>query len=512
MRSSARRRTASVATWAISSRSRAGADGEIAMQVRPLDLEHTRELGLPLACSRTMPGMASRSIELRVARHTDRFREVVEFYRDGIGLREIGGFRDHDGYDGVFLEIPGTSAHLEISSGGAHRAPEPHPESLLVLYVGDVRALRTIAARLRASPIVPANPYWAKHGLTFADPDGFGVVLVPEHWSPADEQAAVRIVEHRGPRNGLRWLFDLAEDSEKELETYIDAGRVLVALDGEQIVAHLQITDTGNPSELEIKSVAVDPALRQRGVGRALIEAAVAIARTERRSSLLVATTSADAGNLRFYQRVGFRMRSVERDAFTEAKGYEPGLAIRGIPVRDRVWLDRSLEGRDDPRDDVHAPPETPQAATERAGTLGFELGIDAEPALDEIQYLEDRLYEYNAGTTGISDGAWLAIFARDEHARIVGGICGNTWGGCFEVRQLWVDEVRRKQGLGTSLLAAAEQEARRRGCRQILLMTFTFQAPAFYAKHGFEVVAAVDDHPRSHKNLLLRKRLVEPI
>jgi hypothetical protein len=41
--------------------------------------------------------------------------------------------------------------------------------------------------------------------------------------------------------------------------------------------------------------------------------------------------------------------------------------------------------------------------------------------------------------------------------------------------------------------------------------MTFTFQAPAFYAKHGFEVIAVVDDHPRGHKNLLMRKRLGEP-
>jgi hypothetical protein len=40
--------------------------------------------------------------------------------------------------------------------------------------------------------------------------------------------------------------------------------------------------------------------------------------------------------------------------------------------------------------------------------------------------------------------------------------------------------------------------------------MTFTFQAPAFYATQGFEVIAVVDDHPRGHKNLPLRKRLGE--
>lgn len=136
------------------------------------------------------------------------------------------------------------------------------------------------------------------------------------------------------------------------------------------------------------------------------------------------------------------------------------------------------------------------------------ELVISAEPTPAEVQYLEDRLYEFNSGATGITDGEWLAIFVRDDDHRIVAGICGNTWGGCAEIRQFWVDEARRKQGLGTRLLVAAEQEARRRGCRQMLLLTFSFQAPAFYAKHAFEVVAVVDDHPRGHKNMLLRKRL----
>jgi catechol 2,3-dioxygenase-like lactoylglutathione lyase family enzyme len=125
-------------------------------------------------------------MQLRVARHTDRLAELVRFYRDGLGLLEAGGFRDHAGYDGVFLAIPGTGAHLELTTGGAHGAPAPHPESLLVLYLGDAAAVRAAAERLAAEPVAPANPYWAEHGLTFADPDGFRVVLVPERWEEPD--------------------------------------------------------------------------------------------------------------------------------------------------------------------------------------------------------------------------------------------------------------------------------------------------------------------------------------
>ena len=106
----------------------------------------------------------------------------MAFYRDGIGLTEIGGFRDHDGYDGVFLAVPGAAAHLELTAGGGRGAPEPHPDSLLVLYLGDEAAVRTVAARLSADPIAPSNPYWSEHGRTFEDPDGFRVVLVPERW------------------------------------------------------------------------------------------------------------------------------------------------------------------------------------------------------------------------------------------------------------------------------------------------------------------------------------------
>lgn len=124
-------------------------------------------------------------MQLRVARHTERLDELVRFYRDGLGLIEIGGFAGHDGYAGVFLDVPGTGAHLELTAGGGHGGPSPHPESLLVLYLGNDEAVQTIAARLAVDPVAPANPYWEEHGTTFEDPDGFRAVLVPERWAPS---------------------------------------------------------------------------------------------------------------------------------------------------------------------------------------------------------------------------------------------------------------------------------------------------------------------------------------
>ncbi len=121
-------------------------------------------------------------MQVRFARHTDRFEQVVRFYRDGLGLPEIGRFEDHDGYDGVFLALPGTDVHLELTTGGRHGAPQPHPESLLVLYLGTDDAVAETLARAGAQPVQPANPYWAANGVTLEDPDGFRVVLVPRSW------------------------------------------------------------------------------------------------------------------------------------------------------------------------------------------------------------------------------------------------------------------------------------------------------------------------------------------
>ena len=136
------------------------------------------------------------------------------------------------------------------------------------------------------------------------------------------------------------------------------------------------------------------------------------------------------------------------------------------------------------------------------------ELVIRTDPTPAEIGLLEDRLYEFNAKTTGIGDALGLAIFERDDQDEVVAGLCGHTWGGCCEIRQLWVHEKVRGLGIGRRLLELAEREARRRECFQIILATHSFQAPGFYLRLGFEIVASVPEYPRGHQHLHLRKVL----
>ena len=121
-------------------------------------------------------------VQVRVARPTAQLEAVVRFYRDGLGLEVIGSFADHAEYSGVMLGLPGRELHLEFTEH-AHGSPCPAPtkDNLLVLYVPDKAALDDMAGRLMRhghAPVVPENPYWIEHGMTFEDPDGWRLVLM----------------------------------------------------------------------------------------------------------------------------------------------------------------------------------------------------------------------------------------------------------------------------------------------------------------------------------------------
>jgi GNAT superfamily N-acetyltransferase len=123
-------------------------------------------------------------------------------------------------------------------------------------------------------------------------------------------------------------------------------------------------------------------------------------------------------------------------------------------------------------------------------------------------QRLLAEIYRFNLDTTGISEFHEMLTAETADDGKLVGGLYGWTWGGTCWIEALWVREDMRRRGLGGRLLAAAEADARRHGCEQLALDTHTFQAPLFYERHGFEVVGAIEDYPKGHSKLLMRKRL----
>jgi catechol 2,3-dioxygenase-like lactoylglutathione lyase family enzyme len=124
---------------------------------------------------------------LRIARPTDDLNAVVRFYRDGLGFTVLFEFRDHDGFDGVMLGHPGAAYHLEFTRKKGHPAGKaPTEDNLLVFYLPDEAEWRRATERLAEQgyqPVKAFNPYWDKSGRTYADPDGYRVVLQNAQWT-----------------------------------------------------------------------------------------------------------------------------------------------------------------------------------------------------------------------------------------------------------------------------------------------------------------------------------------
>jgi GNAT superfamily N-acetyltransferase len=117
------------------------------------------------------------------------------------------------------------------------------------------------------------------------------------------------------------------------------------------------------------------------------------------------------------------------------------------------------------------------------SGAPALEVG-GADAELDAR--LGEELTRFNEAVSGVGDQRELTVHVRDAQGDLVGGLSGWTWGTCAGVGMFWVREDARRSGLGSRILAAAEAEAVSRGCAQIVLSSFTFQAPDFYRRHGY--------------------------
>ncbi|HEY3142090.1 MAG TPA: GNAT family N-acetyltransferase [Acidimicrobiales bacterium] len=137
-------------------------------------------------------------------------------------------------------------------------------------------------------------------------------------------------------------------------------------------------------------------------------------------------------------------------------------------------------------------------------------LQVEDDPGDDDIACLDDSLRAFTVAAAGHDPPRSLAVFARRDGI-VVAGIHGWTWGECCELVSLWVSEPLRRRGLGHTLLAAAEAEARRRRCQQVVLFTHADQAPQLYLRSGYELVGHVRGYPVGSAAYWFRKRLDRP-
>lgn len=135
-------------------------------------------------------------------------------------------------------------------------------------------------------------------------------------------------------------------------------------------------------------------------------------------------------------------------------------------------------------------------------------INIEEEYFPGDSDFIREEINRFNIETTGISFGGEVAAYVREEGGKIVAGIYGFCWGETLRVETLWVREDQRGRNYGTRLLQAAEDEGRRRGCKQVFLETHSFQAPDFYKKQGYEVFGVLDDYPAGHSQIFFKKRL----
>jgi GNAT superfamily N-acetyltransferase len=135
-----------------------------------------------------------------------------------------------------------------------------------------------------------------------------------------------------------------------------------------------------------------------------------------------------------------------------------------------------------------------------------ISLTDDPDPRLEAV--LESGLAEYNAAKIGRRDGRPLAVAMHDPATgEPVGGILGRTSLGLFFLDLFFLPEHLRGSGVGSRALRMAEEEAIRRGCLAATLVTVNFQAPEFYARHGWEEFGRIASIPGVER-IFMRKAL----
>ena len=136
-------------------------------------------------------------------------------------------------------------------------------------------------------------------------------------------------------------------------------------------------------------------------------------------------------------------------------------------------------------------------------------LVLTGTPANSDIDVIGAGLNAFNDSVVGYADRSDLAVLIKDpETGATLGGISGRTSLGLLFIDLVYVPDSLRGRDLGRRMMAMAEAEGCRRGCKAGVLYTISFQAPDFYRKLGWTVFGEIPCDPPGTSRVFLTKRL----
>lgn len=134
---------------------------------------------------------------------------------------------------------------------------------------------------------------------------------------------------------------------------------------------------------------------------------------------------------------------------------------------------------------------------------------VNVEKPTDEMwDVIGGGINQYNNQHGGAENHSHVCFALYSPEKELLGGLIGDVYWGWFYINLLFLKEEVRGQGYGHRVLTMAEEEARQRGATNVFLDTFSFQAPDFYERHGYQVFGELKDFPPGHQRYYMTKQL----
>ena len=137
---------------------------------------------------------------------------------------------------------------------------------------------------------------------------------------------------------------------------------------------------------------------------------------------------------------------------------------------------------------------------------MSFRISNDGNER--DVAEIRNKLIEFNASHGVTNDSTPIEVYYENESGEKLAGITGHAHGNWFFIDLLFVDASLRGRGIGNKLLALAEDDARKQGCKYAFLNTNVFQAPGFYQKAGYECVFKLEEFPLTGEKYYFTKKL----